>query len=79
MLSKLQHQLQGEQKRLKEFEKAVPELEDKLSSVKEQLESSKHTLDEKTAALVQTRRHLKNARERNMVSTCMQFSTLELV
>lgn len=66
-LAKLKHELSAEQKRVKEFEKTVPELEGKLATSKEQLESSKRSLDEKTSALVQTRKHLKNARERNMV------------
>ncbi len=57
-----------EQKKVKEFEKFVPELEGHLSATREQLESTKHSLEEKTAALVQTRKHLKNARERGMVS-----------
>ena len=66
-LAKLKHELGAEQKRVKEFEKTVPELEGKLATSKEQLESVKRHLDEKTSALAQTRKHLKNARERNMV------------
>lgn len=63
----MKHQLNAEQKRIGEFEKKVPELEGELSSAKEQLDSTKHSLEEKTAALGLTRKHLKNARERNMV------------
>ena len=67
-LAKLKHQLETEQKKIKEFEKSVPELEGKLSATSEQLQDTKHTLDEKMSVLGQTRKHLKNARERNMVS-----------
>lgn len=66
-LAKFKHQLNAEQKKMNEFEKMVPELDGKLTSTKEQLENMKHSLDEKTSALGQTRKHLKNARERNMV------------
>ena len=70
-LSKFKHQLQTEQKKVKEYEQSVPDLEDQLSATKEQLESTRHSLEEKTTALVQTRKHLKNARERGMV--CNKF------
>jgi peptidoglycan hydrolase CwlO-like protein len=66
-LSALQHQLQTAQKKLKDYERAVPELESDLSAAKEQLDSCKQTLEEKTVALIHSRKHLKNARERNMV------------
>ena len=48
----------------------MPELESDLTSAKEQLENAKRLLEEKTGTLGQTRKHLKNARERNMVCMC---------
>lgn len=66
-MSTLQHQFQEAQRKLKDYERAVPELESDLSAAKEQVENSKHSLEEKTVALIHARKHLKNARERNMV------------
>lgn len=66
-LGKLQQQFQAAQRKLNDYEKAVPELESDLSAAKEALENSKHSLEEKTVALLHSRKHLKNARERNMV------------
>ncbi len=66
-LAKARHQLQSELKKLGEYEKRVPELEDVLSSTKDKLDTTQQSFEEKTVALGQTRKHLKNARERNMV------------
>lgn len=66
-ISTLKHQLHMEQKKLKDYEELVPELEEKLSSTKEQLNTTRHSLEEKTAALLLTRKHLRTARDKNMV------------
>ena len=67
-ISTLKHQLQLEQAKTKEFVKRVPELESRLSSTAEELDTTRRSTDEKTQALSQTRKQLRNARERNMVS-----------
>ncbi len=71
-ISSLKHQLHLEQAKVKAFEQQVPELESRLSSAQEELQQTKRGLEEKVQALGQARRHLKNARERNMVrgQTC---------
>ena len=66
--------IQIAQKKLLDYDRAVPELESDLSAAKEQLENSKQSLEEKTVALIHARKHLRNARERNMVS-CEAFLT----
>ena len=66
-LGKLKHQMNADQKKLKEYEDTVPKLESELSSLKEALETTRQTLEERTVALSQARKHLKNSRERNMV------------
>lgn len=65
-LSGLQHQLRLEKERTREFEKQVPALEGQLSAMEDELRGTKGALEEKVTALGQARRHLKNARERNM-------------
>lgn len=57
-----------EKERTREFEKQVPALEGQLSAMEDELRGTKGALEEKVTALGQARRHLKNARERNMVS-----------
>ena len=66
-IATLQQDLQAKQTQVKEFEKQVPELEDKVASTEDQLNSTKQLLEEKASALSQARKHLRNARERNMV------------
>ena len=66
-ISSLQHQLRTEQARTKELEKQVPSLESQISALQDELKSTQHTLEEKTSSLAQARKHLRNARERNMV------------
>ena len=66
-ISSLQHQLRTEQARTKQLEKQVPSLESRISALQDELKSTQHTLEEKTSSLAQARKHLRNARERNMV------------
>ena len=66
-ISSLQHQLRTEQARTKELEKQVPSLESQISALQDELKGTQHTLEEKTSSLAQARKHLRNARERNMV------------
>ena len=42
-------------------------MESRVSSTEEELGNTKKNLEEKVQALTQARKHLKNARERNMV------------
>lgn len=69
-IEKLVYQLHMEQKKLKDYEELVPKLEERLCSNKEHLSTTRYTLKEKTATLLQTRKQLKIAREKNMVHIC---------
>ena len=62
-----------EQNKLKSYEERTPALEAKVTVLEEGMKRTQQSLDEKTSALSTTRKHLKHARERNMVrwdSTC---------
>ena len=66
-IAKLQHQLRTEQNKLKSYEERTPALEAKVTMLEEGIKRTQQSLDEKTSALSTTRKHLKHARERNMV------------
>ena len=68
---KLTKALDGEKRRVKEFEHHVPQVEEKLKSTEEELAATKHQLEEKIRALQTTRKQLKSTRDRNMVCVCM--------
>lgn len=78
-IATLQQDLQAKQTQVKEFEKQVPELEVKVSSTEDQLNSTKQILDEKTSALSQARKHLRNAKERNMVHFTMHSKKMSFI
>jgi Ca2+-binding EF-hand superfamily protein len=65
-IAKLQHQLKTEHGKMKSYEEQTPLLEAKVSELEGEVRRVSQTLDEKTSALTTTRKHLKNARERNM-------------
>jgi len=66
-IARLEHQIKVEQKKLKDYEDLVPELEEKLSDSTKQFAANKKLLDERTSVLHLTKKHLKIAREKNMV------------
>ncbi len=67
-IASLQHKLNFQKMEATKYGKQVVELEEKLTSTEQELMSTKQTLEEKTTALTQARKHLKNSRERTMVS-----------
>ena len=75
-IASLQHKLNFQKMEATKYSKQAVDLEDKLSSTEQELASTKQTLEEKTAALTQARKHLKNSRERTMVSELEPLSTL---
>ena len=72
-IARLEHQIKVEHKKLKDYEDLVPELEEKLSDTTKQLTTNKKLLDERTSLLHLTKKHLKVAREKNMVYNCIYF------
>ena len=65
----LQRDLSAEQVRLKELDDHVPLLEKRLASTQDELRKTCAIMEEKAAILAQTRRHLKNVKEKNKVRT----------
>ncbi len=66
-IASLQHKLNFQKMEATKYSKQVVELEETLSTTEQELTSTKQHLEEKSAALTQARKHLKNSRERTMV------------
>jgi len=54
-------------------EKRVAILEEELSTTEQEFSTTKQALEEKTTALLQARKHLKNSRERTLVRKKANF------
>ncbi|XP_064393563.1 cingulin-like [Halichondria panicea] len=65
-IASLQHKLNFQKMEATKYSKQVVELEETLSVTEQELTSTKKNLEEKSAALTQARKHLKNSRERTM-------------
>ncbi len=70
-IASLQHKLNFQKMEATKYSKQVVELEETLSVTEQELTSTKKNLEEKSAALTQARKHLKNSREKTMVCSSM--------
>lgn len=66
-VTSLKHKLNFEKMQAQKLEKQVSELDEKLATIEHELSITKQSLEEKTSALSQARKHLKNSRERTLV------------
>ena len=67
-ITSLNHKLNFEKMQAQKYEKQVSELEERLATIEQELSVTKQSLEDKTFALSQARKHLKNSRERTLVT-----------